>query len=62
MRANGPSTRHQIGCIVTGYDGHAQLLKYQTFMNQISLKPSQGWCDPDSQYGDGTGTPSCALW
>jgi prepilin-type N-terminal cleavage/methylation domain-containing protein len=57
----GPSTRHQIGCIVTCYDGHAQLLKFVTFLKQANLKPSFGWCDPDSQYGDGSGTPSCAL-
>ena len=54
----GPSTRHKIGCIVTGYDGHAQLLKFITFMKQANLKPGFGWCDPDSPTGDGTG---CAL-
>jgi hypothetical protein len=60
--ANGPSTRHQTGCIVTGYDGHAALLKFITFMNQVNQKPGFGWCDPDSQFGDGTGTPGCVLW
>jgi prepilin-type N-terminal cleavage/methylation domain-containing protein len=54
----GPSTRHKIGCIVTGYDGHAQLLKFITFMNQANRKPSFGWCDPDSPTGDGIG---CGL-
>ena len=57
----GPSTRHQIGCIVTCYDGHAVLLKFITFLKQANLKPSLGWCDPDSQLGDGTGNPSCSL-
>src|SRR5262249_896405 len=55
----GPSTRHQIGCVVTGYDGHSQLLKFRTFMNQAALMPSAGWCDPDSPKGDGVG---CGLW
>jgi prepilin-type N-terminal cleavage/methylation domain-containing protein len=54
----GPSTRHKIGCIVTCYDGHAQLLKFITFMKQVNLRPSFGWCDPDSPTGDGIG---CAL-
>jgi prepilin-type N-terminal cleavage/methylation domain-containing protein len=58
----GPSTRHLTGCIVTGYDGHAALLKFFTFMQQSNLKPGFGWCDPDSQNGDGTGTPGCSLW
>jgi prepilin-type N-terminal cleavage/methylation domain-containing protein len=56
--SEGPSTVHQIGCIVTGYDGHAQLLKFITFMAQSNNKPGLGWCDPDSPTGDGTG---CAL-
>jgi len=55
----GPSTRHGTGCIVTGYDGHAALLKFLTFMQQSNVRPSFGWCDPDSPTGDGTG---CALW
>jgi prepilin-type N-terminal cleavage/methylation domain-containing protein len=54
----GPSTRHRIGCIVTGYDGHAQLLKFSMFLKQSNMRPSLGWCDPDSPTGDGTG---CAL-
>jgi hypothetical protein len=33
----GPSTRHQIGCIITCYDGHVQLLKFQTFLSQANL-------------------------
>ncbi|HSU55680.1 MAG TPA: DUF1559 domain-containing protein [Candidatus Dormibacteraeota bacterium] len=54
----GPSTRHKVGCIVTCYDSHAQLLKFTTFMNQVNQKPGLGWCDPDSPTGDGTG---CSL-
>jgi prepilin-type N-terminal cleavage/methylation domain-containing protein len=56
--SEGPSTRHRIGCIITGYDGHAQLLKFATFLKESNLKPSLGWCDPDSPTGDGTG---CGL-
>jgi prepilin-type N-terminal cleavage/methylation domain-containing protein/prepilin-type processing-associated H-X9-DG protein len=54
----GPSRRHQNGCIVTFYDGHAGLLKFLTFIQQAGLKPGFGWCDPDSPTGDGNG---CAL-
>ena len=34
IRTKGQALVHQIGCIVTGYDGHAQLLKIMTFMLQ----------------------------
>jgi prepilin-type N-terminal cleavage/methylation domain-containing protein len=54
----GPSKRHVIGCIITCYDGHVQLLKFQAFMNQVNQKPGLGWCDPDSPTGDGVG---CSL-
>lgn len=54
----GPSTRHKIGCVITCYDGHSQLLKFQTFMYQVNQKPGLGWCDPDSPMGDGIG---CGL-
>jgi prepilin-type N-terminal cleavage/methylation domain-containing protein len=60
----GPSTRHKVGCIVTCYDGHAQLLRFDTFMREVNNKPGYGWCDPDSALGDGTaanGQPQCAL-
>jgi prepilin-type N-terminal cleavage/methylation domain-containing protein len=56
--AEGPSTRHKVGCIITCYDGHAHLLKFQTFMAQVNQKPGLGWCDPDSPTGDGNG---CGL-
>jgi prepilin-type N-terminal cleavage/methylation domain-containing protein len=61
----GPSKRHKVGCIVTCYDGHATLLKYLTFMQQVNMKPGLGWCDPDSFNGDGkaaNGHPQCGLW
>ncbi len=54
----GPSKRHRIGCIITCYDGHSQLLKFLTFMQQVNMKPGFGWCDPDSPTGDGVG---CGL-
>jgi hypothetical protein len=60
----GPSKRHKVGCIVTCYDGHSQLLRFDTFMREVNDKPSRGWCDPDSALGDGTasnGQAQCAL-
>ena len=54
----GPSTRHKVGCIITCYDGHSQLLKFQNFMSQVNQKPGLGWCDPDTPTGDGA---SCSL-
>jgi prepilin-type N-terminal cleavage/methylation domain-containing protein len=56
--AEGPSMRHKVGCIITCYDGHSQLLKFSTFMSQVNQKPGFGWCDPDSPTGDGAG---CSL-
>ena len=61
----GPSTRHRIGCNITCYDGHAQLLKFQTFMQQTTQQPGLGWCDPDSALGTGAASgssPACGLW
>jgi prepilin-type N-terminal cleavage/methylation domain-containing protein len=61
----GPSKRHRIGCIVTCYDGHSQLLKYLTFTQQLNQKPGPGWCDPDSAQGTGAAvgsSPPCGLW
>ena len=54
----GPSKRHLPGCTVLCYDAHAYFLKYQLFMIQLNVKPGNGWCDPDSPLGDGTG---CSL-
>ena len=61
---DGPSTRHRVGCIISCYDGHSQLLKFQTFLTQLNQKPGLAWCDPDTALGDGTaqnGRPQCAL-
>ena len=55
-QSNGPSTRHQTGCVVTGYDGHAQLLKFDTFTAAMERKgnsPTLLWADPDSVDGGG---------
>ena len=63
--AEGPSTRHRIGCNVTCYDGHAQLLKFLTFTQQSAQQPGFGWCDPDSALGNGAASgssPACGLW
>jgi prepilin-type N-terminal cleavage/methylation domain-containing protein len=54
----GPSKRHINGCTLTCYDGHSYFLKFQVFLNQANVRPSFGWCDPDSPTGDGTG---CSL-
>lgn len=61
----GPSSVHKVGCIITCYDSHSQLLKFSTFMSQLNQMPGLGWCDPDSLYGDGKpqgNSPSCGLW
>ena len=63
--ANGPSTRHRIGCNVMCYDGHARLLKLLTFTQQALQMPGFGWCDPDSALGTGAASgssPPCGLW
>lgn len=67
-QADGPSTRHSTGCIVTGYDGHAQVLKFDAFTAQMEKKttaPTLLWADPDSKDGGGYNTSStgngCAL-
>lgn len=59
----GPSARHGSGCNVSSYDGHAQLLKLQTFEEEQDTKPGLLWCDPDTQNGDGgKGGRACTLW
>jgi hypothetical protein len=63
--SEGPSKRHRIGCIVTDYDGHAQLRKVSTFTQQLAQQPGFGWCDPDSALGTGAAvvsSPACGLW
>ncbi|MDB6020641.1 MAG: hypothetical protein JWQ04_498 [Pedosphaera sp.] len=67
-QADGPSTRHQSGCVVTGYDGHAQVLKFDVFaaaMERKGTSPTLLWADPDSVDGagyNGTATGNgCSL-
>lgn len=59
-QVNGPSTRHGVGCIVTGYDGHSILLNSNIFVSNLEIKASQSgspptllWADPDSTGGLG---------
>jgi prepilin-type N-terminal cleavage/methylation domain-containing protein len=59
----GPSQRHGIGCNVSSFDGHAQLLRYSDFQREQNDTPGLLWCDPDTT--DGTGGPDgreCHLW
>jgi prepilin-type N-terminal cleavage/methylation domain-containing protein len=68
--ADGPSRRHGNGCVVLGYDGHAQLLLYNSFISAMEAPPVTGprtllWNDPDSVDGMGwynNGGNGCALW
>ncbi len=60
-QSDGPSTRHQTGCIVTSYDGHTQVLKFDAFTVQMENKgtsPTLLWADPDSVDGGGYNTSS----
>ena len=67
---NGPSMRHDMsGCVVAAYDGHAQLLPFNTLTPNARLEnkstPDLLWADPDSTSGIGwnvgTSNPN-ALW
>lgn len=67
-QADGPSRRHQTGCVVTGYDGHAQVLKFDAFttaMEKKTTSPTLLWADPDSVdgggYNSGSGGNGCGL-
>jgi hypothetical protein len=67
-QADGPSTRHLTGCVVTSYDGHAQVLKFDAFTVQMENKgttPTLLWADPDSKDGGGYNTSAsgngCSL-
>ena len=56
--SNGPSRRHGNGCVVTGFDGHAQFLMFNSYLNALEYPPATGpgtvlWCDPDSVNGMG---------
>lgn len=55
-QADGPCKRHVTGCVVTGYDGHAQVLKFDAFTQNMEKKttsPTLLWADPDSADGGG---------
>jgi prepilin-type N-terminal cleavage/methylation domain-containing protein/prepilin-type processing-associated H-X9-DG protein len=59
----GPSRRHNSGCNVSSFDGHAQLLKFSSFQEEQLVTPGLLWCDPDT--ANGTGGPlgrECRLW
>jgi prepilin-type N-terminal cleavage/methylation domain-containing protein len=66
---NGPSARHETGCVVASYDGHAQVLPFQSFSAQMvnpGTSPNLLWADPDSVNGAGwdvgTSNPNgCSL-
>jgi prepilin-type N-terminal cleavage/methylation domain-containing protein len=64
---NGPSTRHGAGCVVSGYDGHAEFFKIDAFTQAMENTgtPSALWADPDSVDGEGyysnSGGGGCAL-
>lgn len=68
-QVNGPSMRHETGCVVASYDGHAQVLPYNTFSLQMQTPestPDLLWADPDSTSGIGwnvgTSNPNgCSL-
>jgi prepilin-type N-terminal cleavage/methylation domain-containing protein/prepilin-type processing-associated H-X9-DG protein len=59
----GPSRRHNSGCNVSSFDGHAQLLKFSRFQQEQLDTPGLLWCDPDSSSGTGGQLGrDCALW
>jgi type II secretory pathway pseudopilin PulG len=61
----GPSKEHVAGCVVTSYDGHVQLLRYDKFVQESVRTNTQTlyWCDPDTKDGQGDpGSYKCALW
>jgi prepilin-type N-terminal cleavage/methylation domain-containing protein/prepilin-type processing-associated H-X9-DG protein len=59
----GPSQRHNTGCNVTAFDGHAQFLKFTIFEQEQFDKPGLLWCDPDTPEGNGgPNLRECGLW
>jgi prepilin-type N-terminal cleavage/methylation domain-containing protein/prepilin-type processing-associated H-X9-DG protein len=59
----GPSRRHDAGCNVSAFDGHAQLLKFAIFEKQQHYGPGLLWCDPDTSDGTGGNRGrDCSLW
>jgi len=63
MDEEGPSRRHNSGCNVSAFDGHAQLLKFSKFQQEQLDTPGLLWCDPDSPSGTGGQLGrECRLW
>ena len=63
IEAEGPSQRHNSGCNVSSFDGHAQFLKFAVFKRQQNDKPGLLWCDPDTAKGNGgRWGQDCNLW
>lgn len=63
LENEGPSKRHRSGCNVTGFDGHAQLMKFTTFEKEQLNTPGLLWCDPDTSTGTGGQLGrDCGLW
>jgi len=60
IEEEGPSKRHNSGCNVSSFDGHAQFLKFTVFEQEQNDTPGLLWCDPDS--ADGKGGDNCKLW
>jgi prepilin-type N-terminal cleavage/methylation domain-containing protein/prepilin-type processing-associated H-X9-DG protein len=63
LQDEGPSRRHKSGCNVSSFDGHAQLLKFNTFQQEQLNTPGLLWCDPDTANGTGGQLGrDCTLW
>ncbi len=63
LEEEGPSRRHNTGCNVSAFDGHAQLLKFAAFQKEQLNTPGLLWCDPDSTGGTGGQLGrDCGLW
>ncbi len=59
----GPSQRHNTGCNVSSFDGHAQFLKFDIFQQEQDDTPGLLWCDPDTPDGTGGNRGrDCGLW
>jgi prepilin-type N-terminal cleavage/methylation domain-containing protein len=67
-QSNGPSRRHVKGCIVLGFDGRAQFIKFDSYLKQMETQGTTRtllWCDPDSSNGFGwynNNNYGCGLW
>jgi prepilin-type N-terminal cleavage/methylation domain-containing protein len=49
----GIGHRHKKGAVITGFSGHVQFIKFETFQTeQTQNKPGLLWCVPDSKTGE----------